>query len=267
MNTKFTVLFALLLVGLASACGLGSGGATETRNDPFVVGDEPRVIVTGDNGRVIVISGPDRTVSVKATLRKPDKIEYQITQEGDTINVTAKTDGGGIFNFGQSAAADIEITTPANTSIELQTGNGSVEVHGIQQSGALGKSTVRTSNGKIVLEKVSGDFDIETSNGGVSITGAIGSFNVQTSNGAITFDGELASGGSNTMRTSNGNLEIKLQGTPSLELDGSTSNGSISTEHPILTSSPGYEHHLVGTIGQGEASLWIRSSNGSIKIR
>ncbi len=113
MNTKITVLFAFLLVGLASACGLGSGGATETRNDTFVVGDAPRVIVTGDNGRVIVISGPVRTVSVDATLRKPNKIEYEVAQEGDMIRVTAKTSG----TIGQGEA-----------SLLVRSSNGSIKI-------------------------------------------------------------------------------------------------------------------------------------------
>ena len=262
MKLKLIILFAGLFVGLASACSLGSGGSTEIRDDSFVVGHSPRLVVSSDNGRVIVNSGPDRSVSVKATLRKSNDIEYQITQVGDVISVRAKTDDGGIFNFGESPGADIEITTPSNTAVELRSSNGSVEVYGIQESG-----TLRTTNGKIVLDNVSGDFNIVTTNGGVAITQAIGSFDVETKNGRIKFDGKLTSGGSNRLTTTNGNVEIKLQGTPSVKLDASTSNGSVNTEYPILTSSPGDEHHLVGTIGAGEAVLLVRTSNGSVVIR
>ncbi len=258
MRIKFMILFAGLFVGLASACG----GSNEAREDSFVVGDSPRVVVSSDNGWVIVNSGPDRTVSVKASLRKPDDIEYEITQIGDVISIRAQMDDGGFFNFGRSPSADIEITTPSNTGVELRTRNGRVEIYGIQQSG-----TVLTSNGKIVLDNVSGDFTIITSNGGVTITQAVGSFDIQTKNGRIKFDGELVLGGSNKMTTSNGSVEIKLQGSPSLELDASTSNGSIDTEYPILTSSPGDKNRLVGTIGTGEAVLLVRTSNGSVVIR
>ena len=262
MGMKLMILFAGLFVGLGLACGGGFGGSTEIRDDSYVVGDSPRVVVSGDNGTVVVNPGPDRTVTVHATLRKPGDIEYEITQVGDVINVTAKIDDGGIFNFGESPGADIAITAPTNTAVELRTSNGNVEVYGMQQSGK-----VRTSNGKIVLDQVSGDFNIVTSNGGVTIAGAIGSFDVETSNGRIKFDGELASGSSNKMTTSNGSVEIKLQGTPSVKLDASTSNGSIDTEYPIQTSSPGDKHRLVGTIGAGEAVLLVRTSNGSVVIR
>ena len=127
--------------------------------------------------------------------------------------------------------------------------------------------TVRTSNGKIVMEDVIGDFDISTSNRAVTIALARGTFDVETSNGRIEFDGELAPGGNNRMTTSNGSVDIKLQGTPSVKLDASTANGSVTTKLPILTTSPGDEHHLVGTFGAGDAELFVRTSNGSVMIQ
>ena len=262
MSMRLMFLFAGLFIGLASACGLVSDESTDVRGDSFVVGGTPNVVVTGENGRVTVNAGPDNRVDVKATLRRPEDIEYEITQKGDLITIVAKTDEGGIFDFGDSPNAEIEITAPSNTRLNLKTSNGSVEVYGMHQSG-----TVRTSNGKIVLDNISGDFDIATNNGGITVTRAIGSFNIETINGRIKFDGELIPGGDNKMTTSNGGVEITLQGTPSVKLDGSTSNGSIDTDHPILTSSTGDQHHLVGIIGKGEAALLVRTSNGSVAIK
>ena len=126
---------------------------------------------------------------------------------------------------------------------------------------------VRTSNGKIVIEDVIGEFDISTSNGAVTIVRASGTFDIETSNGRIEFDGELASDDNNRMTTSNGSVEIMLQGTPSVKLDASTGNGSVTTRLPILTTSPGDERHLVGTVGAGDAELFVRTSNNSIIIR
>ena len=141
--------------------------------------------------------------------------------------------------------------------------------------------TVRTSNGKIVVEDVVGDFDISTSNVGVVIALAKGSFDVETSNGRIEFDGELVPGGDNRMATSNGSVEIKLQGTPSVKLDASTGNGSVTTKLPIRTTSLEnnssdsgfpfpwrFETHenVVGTIGAGEVALLVRTSNGSVTV-
>jgi hypothetical protein len=262
MGMKLMILLGGLFIALASACSLGTGGSTEVYDDSFVVGNAPMVVVSGENGRIIVNSGSEHSVSVKATLRKAEEVEYSITQEGDVITVVAKTDDGGLFDFGKGPGADIEITTPPNTAVDLRTSNGHVEVYGMQRSG-----TVHTSNGRIVLDDVSGDFVATTKNGGVTITDATGSFDVETINGRIKFDGELTRGTDNKMTTSNGSVEIVLRGTPSVKLDGSTSNGSVTSDYPILTTSAGDKHHLIGIIGDGESTLMVRTSNGSVVIR
>ena len=123
------------------------------------------------------------------------------------------------------------------------------------------------SNGRIILDKVAREFNVATSNGIVVIIGARVAFDVETNNNGIEFDGELIKGSSNKIATSNGSIDISLQGASSVMLDASTSNGSIETEYWILTSSPGDEHHLVKTNGAGEAELIVRTSNGSVAIR
>ena len=276
--TRKQVSLGLLMLGvslvfLTAACseGLsgttetrseGFSGPTETRDDSFVVGDSPTVAVNGGNGRIVVTPGTDGTVRVQATLRKPDEMTYEVTQTGDTISVEAKEKSRSFFGFRESPGADIEITAPSNTRVELRTSNGSVEVRGMHQSG-----TVHTGNGAVVMEDVVGDFDINTGNGAVTIAQASGTFDVGTGNGRIEFDGELVPGGNNRMTSGNGGVEIKLQGTPSVKLDASTVNGSVVTELPILTTSVGNKRHLVGTIGVGLADLLVRTGNGSVMVQ
>jgi hypothetical protein len=255
-------ILGLALVSLAMACSTSFTLATEDRDDSFTVGDSPRLVVNNTNGRIIVNPGTDDTIKVQTTLKKPDDLKYDVTQSGDTISVEVKNQRSGVFHLGRSTGADIEITAPPNTTVELRTSNGKVEIYGMQRSG-----TLRTSNSKIVMEDVSGDFVVVTSNGKVTITRAIGTFDVETSNGRIEFNGEIVSGGNNSMTTSNGSVEITLLGTPSVELDASTSNGSVTTSLPILTTNFGDEHHIVGTIGSGDADLFVRSSNGSVTVQ
>ena len=255
-------MLGALLVLLIAACSDNPAGSTPTRDDTFVVGRSPSVVVSVENGRIVVNPGTDGRVRVQATLRKPGQLEYATTQAGNVISVEAKEEGGGIFDFGDSPQADIEITAPPDTMVELRSVNGSVEVHGMRQSG-----TIRTSNGKIVVQDLSGDFDISTINGAVTIALASGSFDVETVNGGIDFDGALTPGGANRMTTVNGSVAIKLQGTPSIQLDASSANGSVTSERPILTTSSEDQRRLVGTIGDGDAELYVRTSNGSITIR
>ncbi len=76
----------------------------KTRDDSFQVGVSPKLVVDSFNGRVIVNSGSGSSIRVQATLKKADRIDYQISQEGDTVRVEARQKG---TTIGRSPAADI----------------------------------------------------------------------------------------------------------------------------------------------------------------
>ncbi len=122
-------------------------------------------------------------------------------------------------------------------------------------------STIKSSNRAIAVEDLSGEFEVESSNGMVTVERAVVTFLIKTSNGEIKFDGELVTGGDNHFKSSNGSVNVKLQGTPRVELDASTSNSSIATELPILTTSTADEDHITGTIGGEEETLVLKTSN------
>ncbi len=256
----------LLIVG----CGdivveLGSDGAgtssdqpVETKDDSFIVGPTPRLAVTSFNGSITVTAGPADTIRVQATLRRADKIEYEAVQDGDTVTVNARQEGR---TFGRSPGAEIEVTVPPSTGVDLRTSNGMISLDGVQRSGSL-----RTSNGKIVVDGMTGDLIARTSNGAIGVTGFSGGVELETSNGSVEFDGELTPGSANEMATSNGAVRVTLRGTPSVRLDATTSNSTVTSRLPVLTTSAG-DNHLAGTIGDGEAELRVHSSNGSVTIQ
>jgi len=273
-----SLLAAAAAVSLLLLAAAGCTGPTETRDDSFTVGENVSLIVTTMNGSIDIQTGDDGEVRVQATLEYPSKVEYELIQDGDTITVEVRKTGKFVL-FGGGPGVDITITTPANTDLELRTSNGRIEVRGTE-----GSAFLKTSNGRLVLTDVTGTFDartsngrievdtmdgtarLRTSNGSVSISGLTGSVDAETSNGSISFDGELTAGGDNRLVTSNGSIQVKLRGTPSVSLDASTSNGKVNSERPILATVT-KEDHIVGSYGDAEADLRIRTSNGSVTIR
>jgi hypothetical protein len=230
----------LILFVATVACTQAFASETETHDDTFNVGAAPKFVVSNDNGQIDVVTGDEGTVNVKATIRRPDDVEYDVVQEGDTIRVEARVSS--VWGFGTDAGADITVTLPADTNIDLRTSNGGIEVVDIQNSGKL-----RTSNGRISLENVKGEFEINTSNGD------------------IDFRGEMTDGGMNQLTTSNGSVEVTLLGEPSVKLDATTSNGEIICELPIVATESGVKR-LVGVVGGGDAVLVVKTSNGSIAV-
>lgn len=255
------ILSLTLLASLAMGCGTRVADATESREDGFDVGEVVKIVVDVGNGSITVNEGTDGMVKVQATLRQPEELKYEVVQVGDTIRVESSTTESGVFNLSRNAGTDIDITAPSYARVELETSNGAIEINGMQRSGSA-----LSSNGRIVLTNVDGDFDVTSSNGAVDITKARRTFDVKTGNGKIKFDGEILDG-RNSLVTSNGGINVKLQGTPNVKVDASSSHGSVNSDIPITVASSMRDNHLVGVIGNGNAELLIEASNGSVMIQ
>ena len=130
-----------------------------------------------------------------------------------------------------------------------------------------GTFRLSTSNGEITLGEADGDFRLKSSNGDITVTSAQGAFLLDTSNGSVRFQGELAGQSYNRFETSNGNIIVALEGEPpSVRLEASTSNGGIELERGVMVEGDLGTDRLRGVMGDGDASLELRTSNGTIRI-
>lgn len=272
LSVLFVAVSMMLL--FTSGCEVGP---TETREDSFTVAGYPKVVVHSENGSIEVYAGAGNEVLVKATLRDAHRVKYELSQVGDTITVDVQISKRWWF-FG-NGGADIMLTVPASVDVELETSNGDIELRGLEGRGSLGTSNGdivldttrgdfegRTSNGRIDANAVEGTVVLRTSNGKVNLHEVEGEFDVETSNGGISFGGNMTAGGSNRLITTNGSVVVELQGTPSVVLDAETSNGDVTCDLPILATVT-RDERLVGKIGEGEADLYIRTSNGDVTVR
>ena len=251
-------------------------GPTEEQDDTFTVDGPPILDITTENGKIDIDTGVDGEVHVHAKIRGVDVIDYEVSQEGNKIIVEADINRSGTFS---NVGVDITITTPVVSDLDLNTSNGRIDVDRIE-----GTCLIRTSNGEISLEDIKGDVDAKTSNGRINIDqlegtaklrtsngeidleDMVGEVDASTSNGAISFEGSLIAGSDNRLESSNGRIEVELWAPISINLDASTSNGDIDCEVPILATTT-KDDHLVGTIGDGEADLYIDTSNSDVIIK
>ena len=255
MILGFGIMFAASMV-IGTGCGDGDTGPTETRDSSFTVGEFPKLIVSNENGSVEIVTGNDEEVQIQAELVGIDKIDYDVRQDKDTILVDVDIEG----SYTGDVRAYLTITTPKLTEAIIENSNGHIEVYGIER-----EANLKTSNGKILLKNSEGQFKLRSSNGALEMQNVEGEFDAETSNGNISFKGEMIPLGDNRMVTSNGAVEIELENNPSIALEAKTSNGSIDSELPVLATTTKSEH-LLGTIGDGQAELYVRTSNGNIRI-
>ena len=256
-------------------------GKTSMRDDTFAVGDSPRLVVRGFNGRVRVRAGEPGSIRVRARLKKPRGIKYNAAQEGDLVTVEAKpnrpSEG---FRHGQHAGANIEVTVPGATSVDLATSNGPVELRGTEGGGEVqtkngpirvenfkGDLNATTKNAPIAVKTLSGSAVLSTLNSRVSIEDGRGQFEVRTINGPIKFQGSMEPKSHNKLSTLNGNIKVALDADPSLVLTAATTNGRVRCEVPGFVAAIEKRHKLEGMMGTGEAELIAETKNGSIVVQ
>ncbi len=276
--TWIILLFPLLISAVllaSSACT--TSPAVQTYENDFMVGESASLVVDSTAGWIHVETAPGNQVHIEAKVRDFTRMEYEATMNGNVVTVTAKRKGSIISGFW--GRANILVTVPAGTSLTLETSNGEIAV-----TGTTGGGILKTSDGKITLENVKGNFQgdtsdgdiqihtmegsglLRTSDGKVDIEDAKGEFNASSNDGAIFFSGEMIPGGNNRLTTSDGDVTVQLQGILSINLDASTSDGKVSSDLAILATET-ETSHLVGKIGAGEADLYIHTSNGDIIIK
>lgn len=275
------------VVGLGMAVMLASGiisTGSQTVEEQFAVGASPRLVVNSDvDGDVTVVAGADENIAVETQLRDHRRIGYETRQVGDTVEIDSHK--GGLLSFLPTwrRSANIVVTAPAGTIVEVRTQNGDVAMDGIRDD-----ATLRTTNGAIRLDDAQGNVNAVTTNGRITLDGAVpagvttrlettngrleirladaqGNLDATTTNGRISFEGPLTGDAQAKLQTTNGRVDVRLQGTPDLTVDLDTSNGSVTSRWPVLAETMD-DDTLKGTIGTGQANLTVRTSNGAITV-
>ena len=258
------------------------------------------------NGSIELIGWEQNSVEVNATKYAStqaavDDIRIDVTPSSNSVHVRAYRPADAPWH---RMGARFSIRVPHNVVLDLiSTSNGAVRLENIE-----GRARLRTSNGSIRAFTVKGDLEARTSNGAVEIESLDGNGIVHTSNGSIraevshgSFEAGTTNGSINarladvaanrpvTLESTNGHIDLTLNGRETPDVRASTTNSSIQvrlpttanarvrahTSHNNVTSEfdqlqPDREdrrhHDLEGTIGRGGSLIDLSTSNGSIKI-
>ena len=233
---------ALLLFALASAPAASAQQKfSKTYRTPR---RNIRLQLTNRSG-TIEIEGWDRSeIKVTADMESPAaKFTPVVDEEGLVIDVMGDTrgrEGVGDVNF--------KVQVPADATVDLET--------------RIGQITVRNIRGSMVRAVV-------TSSGDIDLTG-IRAFKVMASNimGNILFDAELLSGGFYDLKSTQGNINVRLSGASGFTLTATaprTRNidlGNLATRGNF--SFQGDSRRVVGRVGDGSATLMTTNVRGSI---
>ncbi len=212
---------------------------------------------------------------VKFEIQVPTDTEIDIGTSGgairaDTINAPARLDTSGGSIKAYHIGGDL-LAHSSGGSITIEDVDGDVNVDtsggGISIQSVRGSVSADTSGGSITIEDVTGDITADTSGGSVKIEEAGGHVRAESSGGPITVDFSSGNAAGGTLSTSGGGITVRLDPSVSLDIDASSSGGSVDFDVPLTVEGRVSRTAVKGSLGSGGERLTLRTSGGGIRIR
>lgn len=283
-----------VLVGAlgSTACvvRVDSEGYRSVDEQRFSVSETPEVTLTTFDGSIEVRSWNRSEVLVEVFKRGSsreivDAIEVRGEQAEHIISVEARRPAeiGSLLGIGSDASARLVASVPATCDIVVRSGDGSISIEGI--SGRLelrtedgrvrgldldGEIVASTGDGSIRLESVDGQLELSSGDGGVNVEGRLSALHVETGDGSIRL---RASSGSVMesdwdVWTGDGGIVLSLPPGFDADLDAETGSGVVRPGRDVVVLSDASDRrHVEGRLGAGGRSLRLRTADGTIRIR
>ena len=165
---------------------------------------------------------------------------------------------------GVNLSVSYDLMVPKSCAATLKTSNGAIDVQGIS-----GSVNAETSNGRVALKDILGNVKAHTSNGEIKCEDFNGAFNATTSNGQVMAvrNEPLAQNDEIECHTSNGRIQLSLPGESGFDLEAKTSNGSIKSAFPLPETGDNRPRTYVNApVNGGGPKVFLRTSNGAINL-
>jgi hypothetical protein len=275
---------AMVAMVLAAAASSPVSQAEEI-NKTFSVNGHAKVRVQTDDGAVRVSTGDIKQVEVRVVYSgyKIDRdLHVTTSQNGDSVEVVAKTGNGFSWNWGgRHTQLRVEVHMPKDADLDITSGDGSVEAASI-----YGTLEIRTGDGSISLQDAKGDIrlragdgsiegrgldgkvEASTGDGHINIEGRFDSLNIKSGDGSVTARANSGSKVSGTwnIHTGDGSVDLELPGQMQANIDASTHDGHISLDIPVTVEGTFSSSRINGKMNGGGSPIVVRTGDGSIHL-
>jgi DUF4097 and DUF4098 domain-containing protein YvlB len=274
-------LAGLLVVGLAA----GAAGAEEWTRQ-YTVSGRPQVRVTADDASVSIASSDGRQVDVRVTATGwsigPDGVRISDTQTGDRLELEVRLPHEQWGWMPRHRSVKVEMRVPRESDIDVRTGDGSVSVQPVS-----GHVRIETGDGSISVEGLRGDVQLRTGDGGIDAAGIEASLRAHTGDGHLRVRGrfdvlDLSTGDGSidaqveagskpsagwALRSGDGSITLGLPSDFAADLDAHTGDGHITLDLPVSVEGRISSSTVRGKLNGGGPVVTLRSGDGSIRLQ
>ena len=225
---------------------------------------KPKVVVENFSpGSIEAKHGTEGQVTVDLDLRAPEDLDCNVSQDADLIKIICRLKSSWSWPsniFGSKPKADIFISVPNETDLELENKAGRIAISGIK-----GMLSAESSAGTISVQDCEGTVKTRTKAGSINLGNVNGTVTAHSSAGSITFKGTLSETDS-WFRSNIGSIDITLDRKAGLTVEASASLGTVRCI-PELTDVRYERGRQIGRIRTGKGKLIVETNIGSITIR
>lgn len=269
------------------------GGIVDSVERTFSVGARPRIVLINVDGRSKITAGASSQVRVKAVKEvlnassdeaarsAAERVKIRIEQTGDRVEIEAIHPR----TFSILGKADVRVhfavIAPSSSDVQARGVDGAIEIEGMD-----GRLELKSVDGNISAFHCAGTIEANSVDGELTISGARGDVLARTTDGKITIEGNLRTlnarstdgsidvtaypdsemTGEWSLRTTDGDVRIRLPEGFAADLDAGTSDGTIRSEHPVTPGAPSSAKRVSGRLRGGGRLLSIHTSDGNIAI-
>jgi len=273
------------LAGLVLFLGVASARGDEWTRQ-YALKGRADVRVTTDDGSVRIettdrAAAVDARVTTKGWTIGAGEVTVTESQTGDRVEIEVRVPRNHWgMDFGHRSI-QVVLQMPREADLEIRTGDGSVSLQKVS-----GRLRISTGDGSITADGLQGDIRLHTGDGSIRATGLEGRLeadtgdghmevhgrfdvlDLRTGDGGIEADAERGSkvAGAWSLRSGDGAITLRLPEDLSAELDAHTGDGHITTDLPVTVAGTISPSTVRGKLGAGGPPLRVQTGDGSIRL-
>jgi Putative adhesin len=286
MKLVVNFLAAMAVAGMTVGAAAAPARADQW-SKTYQMNGRPDLHVTTSDGDVSVTGGDQKQIDAHVTTQGwkigPDDVQVIESQNGNSVSIEVRVPhwNWSLFGGGHNRSVHVDLRVPRELGLDVRTSDGNVVAQGVS-----GKIQFDTGDGNVTATAIHGDVRMHTGDGHIEAHGLDGSLDADTGDGNLRVDGRfdalaLKTGDGNieaqvatgskvangwNLHSGDGHITLRVPGDLNAYVDAHTGDGSITLDIPIQVSGSLSHSAVRGKLNAGGGTLAITSGDGSIHI-
>jgi DUF4097 and DUF4098 domain-containing protein YvlB len=271
---------ALLATGLFAAT-VHADDYTKT----FTISNRANVRVDTGDGSVVVTTSDTKEVEFRVEYQGyvlEKSLHIESNQHGDEVELIARIPHGFHISLGTMRRLHIEVRMPKDADLQVRTGDGSIKANNVSGTidlhsgdGAIsvgslkGSVRIHTGDGSIEASDLDGKCDASSGDGRIRLSGRFDVLSAKSGDGSVGVEAQRGSklDSSWSITSGDGGIDVALPADLPANIEASSGDGRITTDIPITMEGVISKSRVHGKMNGGGSTLTIHTGDGSIHLK